>query len=91
MSVDQDCARSDLQVNINKKALGSFGSDIQPMHQIPSRFNLPADAVHSVSPTSGASAPGTVLPHIAFKGADVPWSRSPTNALYENEGQVKNG
>lgn len=89
MSFPQGQPGSDLQVNsIDGNVLGTFDSGARQIHQAPSRFNLPADVVHTACPTGGASAPVTVLPHIVLKGADVPWSRSPTNTLHETEGQV---
>ncbi|KAH8909411.1 hypothetical protein BR93DRAFT_391795 [Coniochaeta sp. PMI_546] len=57
---------------------GTITSESQQFHAIAPRYNLPADAVSSVNPPPGASAPVTVLPHIVFKDPHFPWQRVPT-------------
>lgn len=91
MSFFHDGPRSDLQANINRKVLESFESGAQPIHQVCSRFKLPANVVHSVCPAQRATAFVNVLPHIVLRGTDVPWSRSPTSTRHENEQQTTDG
>lgn len=57
---------------------GTIASESQQFHAIAPRYNLPADAVSSVNPPPGASAPVTVLPHIVFQDPHFPWQRLPT-------------
>ncbi|KAK6215472.1 hypothetical protein QIS74_08491 [Colletotrichum tabaci] len=57
----------------------------QDFNVIAPRFSLPPGVVDSVDPPPGASAPVTVLPHIVFNDAHLPWEQEATFVDQEAE------
>ncbi|WQF88012.1 hypothetical protein CDEST_13026 [Colletotrichum destructivum] len=50
----------------------------QDFNVIAPRFSLPPGVIDSVDPPHGASAPVTVLPHVVFNDAHLPWEQEAT-------------